>query len=114
MSQQLESPTSNEFRFPNSSSSFATDSDRFTVNFGSRGGDWGVEPTEEDIEEYLQNGGLLEQTFHIENEAAAQPSGAEDVLFHRASIQVSSKKKRFRQMSQQYFLGGCTSFTFRD
>ena len=71
-----------------------------------------MEPTEEDIEEYLQNGGLLEQTFHIENEAAAQPSGAEDVLFHRASIQVSSKS--FRQMSQQYFLVGCTSFTFRD
>ena len=110
MSQQLESPTSNEFRFPNSSSPFATDSDRFTVNFCSRGGDWGVEPTEEDIEEYLQNGGLLEQTFHIENEAAAQPSGAEDVLFHRVSIQVSSKKKAFSRNVAAVFFGRLHQF----
>jgi len=61
------------------------------------GGDWGVEPTEEDIEEYLQNGGLLEQTFHIENEALSVVSDPQRYLFKgiggsiwNASIQLAS------------------------
>jgi precorrin-6B methylase 2 len=61
------------------------------------GGDWGEEPTVKDIEEYLENGGLLEQSFHIDNEEISVVSDPQRYLFKgiggsiwNASIQLAS------------------------